>query len=225
MTSRIRYQQLLKLTRRQISSHCIPHQGGLLKPEGLQISPAARTRLPLFAAQCPRQTFSTTRSRPQNLPKTSSEIPIQETPSFPEPDLAPKPPKKKQSRTVRRWIFIASFILLGSIGGSSFRLIVSPPPPPSPNTPEDEYTIEVLHEQAAKLPVVRQLSADPAYESWDAYTTLSDEHKAQHLRSSGRESPRNAPNRRNGRGEEGSSWAMMPKMKSSKSGRREAGNR
>jgi hypothetical protein len=40
----------------------------------------------------------------------------------------------------------------------------------------------VLHDQAALLPIVKQLDADPAaWESWDAYTSLSEEHKAQHI--------------------------------------------
>ncbi|KAK0749254.1 HotDog domain-containing protein [Schizothecium vesticola] len=71
--------------------------------------------------------------------------------------------------------------LLGTAAGASLRILITPPVPPAPGTPEDEYTTSVLHSQAAALPIVRQLTADPAFESWAAYQTLTPEHRAQHI--------------------------------------------
>ncbi|KAK0628218.1 HotDog domain-containing protein [Bombardia bombarda] len=93
----------------------------------------------------------------------------------------PPPNPKPKSRLGRRLIFAASFILLGTMGGSSLRVLLAPPPPLVPGSEADKYAIEVLHDQAAKLPIVRTLTADPSWESWDAYNTLTPEHKAQHI--------------------------------------------
>ncbi|KAM7205271.1 putative mitochondrial membrane protein FMP10 [Rhypophila sp. PSN 637] len=164
MTSRIQYQQLLRLSQRQISRQ----QNGLHIPAE-RIQQPARIRQPLIAAQCRQQAarFSTTRPRPQDATAEPSE------------PVAPKPKKKS---AVRRFLFAGTFLLLGAITGASLKLLVEPPEPPTPNSPEDEYTIEVLHDQAAKLPIVKQLTSDPAFvESWDAYETLSPKHKSQHL--------------------------------------------
>ncbi|KAL1842758.1 hypothetical protein VTJ49DRAFT_4243 [Mycothermus thermophilus] len=104
------------------------------------------------------------------------------TPST-QPTSPPKPPRR---RLAPRLIFALTFLLLGAAAGSSARLLLSPPSPPAPNTPEDAYTIRVLHDQASKLPIVQQLTQgtegeDPEWESWDAYDSFSPERKAQHL--------------------------------------------
>ncbi|KAK3372388.1 HotDog domain-containing protein [Podospora didyma] len=91
------------------------------------------------------------------------------------------PPPKPKSRPVRRFIFAAAFLLFGTIGGSSLRLLVSPPEPPQPGSESDKYMTEILHQQAEALPVFKSLGADPAWESWDAYHTLSPQHRAQHI--------------------------------------------
>lgn len=169
MASRIQYKQLLRLSQRQISRH--QH---------------ASTRLPLItAAQCSQKAafFSTTRSRPQEVPPklTTSEAAPTEAAETSSPIASPKPPQPKKSR-LSRILFTATFLLFGVVGGTSFSFLVNPPAPPTPDSREDIYTIEVLHDQASKLPIVRQLSSDSSFtESWDAYETLSPKHKSQHL--------------------------------------------
>ncbi|KAK4229976.1 putative mitochondrial membrane protein FMP10 [Podospora fimiseda] len=99
----------------------------------------------------------------------------------PEPTASsPNPPPKKKKKSYGI-ILAASCLLIGTTIGSSARLLISPPTPPEPGSEEDEYTISVLHEQASKLPIVKQLSSDPSWESWPAYKTISPEHRAGHI--------------------------------------------
>ena len=60
-------------------------------------------------------------------------------------------------------------------------MLVSPPPPYEPGSQKDLQTTELIHRQAEHLDIVKELSADPAWESWNAYETLSEEHRAQHI--------------------------------------------
>ncbi|KAK4246995.1 HotDog domain-containing protein [Corynascus novoguineensis] len=110
----------------------------------------------------------------------------------PPPPAEPSPPedpkqhrneKKAKSRFGRGSILLAlASTLIGVSLGSALRVLVSPPNPPEPHTEEDVYTIRVLREQAAKLPIVQHMSAHPeTWESWDAYESLPAEQRAQHI--------------------------------------------
>ncbi|KAK4162510.1 putative mitochondrial membrane protein FMP10 [Cladorrhinum sp. PSN259] len=125
------------------------------------------------------QSFSTSPRRPQELRQEPPPSVAPETviPAAAKSEAKPKPPKKRSYGV----ILAASCLLVGTTIGSSARLLISPPTPPEPGSEEDAYTISVLHDQAAKLPIVKQLSADPAWESWNAYNTLSPEHRAGHI--------------------------------------------
>jgi len=137
-----------------------------------------RSQVPATACllRCTPRTFSTSPSRLQEL----GQQPQQPT-TPPEPAAAATAAPKPGSRRGRRLISAAVFLLIGTAAGSSLRLVISPPDPPVPDTEEDSYTISVLHTQASHLPIVKQLEADPAWDSWDAYQTLTPEHKAQHI--------------------------------------------
>ncbi|KAK8103748.1 uncharacterized protein PG998_010781 [Apiospora kogelbergensis] len=78
-----------------------------------------------------------------------------------------QPPAPRRRR--RGLIYAVVFACFGATVGSLFRLSISPPPLPAPGTPEDRYVMAGIHERAAKLPIVRELSADPAWQSWHAY--------------------------------------------------------
>ncbi|KAK3693703.1 HotDog domain-containing protein [Podospora appendiculata] len=154
---------------------------------------------PAIRSQCYPRPFSTSRPRhqvPRPPPQEQPSEPLPSTPSTPSasdsdsdsapaapstqtPAAEPKPAPKPKSNY--RLISAAIFLLLGSLGGTSLRVLIAPPEPPIPGSEADGYTIELLHEQAEKLPIVKQLTADPAWQSWDAYNTLSAEHKAQHI--------------------------------------------
>ncbi|KAK0632210.1 HotDog domain-containing protein, partial [Immersiella caudata] len=100
----------------------------------------------------------------------------------PPPPTYQKPTARKVPRfKASRLISAAAFLFIGTLAGSSLRLLLKPPTPPEPGSEDDRYTIEVLHSQASKLPIVQQLSSDPAWDSWDAYDTLSPEHRRQHI--------------------------------------------
>lgn len=132
-----------------------------------------QSQLPAAAClRCTPRTFSTSSSRLQEL--------AQQPAPPPEPAAA-APAPEPTSRRGRRLVSAAFFLLIGTIAGSSLRVVISPPDPPAPDTEEDGYTISVLHTQASHLPIVKQLEADPAWDSWDAYQTLTPEHKAQHI--------------------------------------------
>lgn len=45
----------------------------------------------------------------------------------------------------------------------------------------DKAETRYIQREAEALQIVQELSADPAWESWDAYETLSPEHRAQHI--------------------------------------------
>jgi acyl-coenzyme A thioesterase PaaI-like protein len=133
-----------------------------------------------FPAQCLPRAFSTSPIRFQDP------IQQQQQPSQPEPVPPPSAYQKPSARKAPRFkagrlISAAAFLLIGTLAGSSFRLLLKPPTPPEPGTEDDRYTIEVLHSQASKLPIVQQLSSDPTWHSWDAYDTLSSEHRKQHI--------------------------------------------
>ncbi|KAK7962171.1 uncharacterized protein PG986_002996 [Apiospora aurea] len=87
---------------------------------------------------------------------------------LPEED-AQQPPPPPPRRRRRGLIYAVVFACFGATIGSLFRLSISPPPLPARGTPEDLYVTSGIHERAAKLPLVQQLSADPAWESWAAY--------------------------------------------------------
>ncbi|KAK0733737.1 HotDog domain-containing protein, partial [Lasiosphaeria miniovina] len=99
----------------------------------------------------------------------------------PQSPIVASKPKPKTGRAVRRLIFAATFLLVGTVAGSVLRVVVHPPDPAVPGTEKDRITTEILHKEAEKLPVFQTLSADPAWESWDAYNTLTPEHRAQHI--------------------------------------------
>ncbi|KAK3395590.1 HotDog domain-containing protein [Sordaria brevicollis] len=109
--------------------------------------------------------------------------PFQPQPVHPQPAFQPQPqPAPRPKKSWRRWgLAYAAFFLVGLIGGDAFKRLVVPPPPVTPGSDLDKAEIALLHQQAQKLQIVKELNADPAWESWDAYETLSPEHRAQHI--------------------------------------------
>ncbi|KAI1824322.1 hypothetical protein F4861DRAFT_506420 [Xylaria intraflava] len=91
------------------------------------------------------------------------------------PDVSPSPsPETPKPRRRRGVYYIMFFILLGTAAGSLFRITVAPPALPQPGSEGDLYLQSGIQEQGAALPLVRQLSADPAWTSWDAYAGIPD---------------------------------------------------
>ncbi|KAI9744503.1 MAG: hypothetical protein M1818_002032 [Claussenomyces sp. TS43310] len=82
----------------------------------------------------------------------------------------PKAPRRRFSTVV-----IASLSLMfGLAAGQYLRYVLAPPAPPLPGSEEDAALMRSLHLMAAKLPLVRSLSEDPAWRSWHAYSHVPE---------------------------------------------------
>lgn len=175
MTPRIRYGHLLRSVQRQVAVSDIPVRSRPTAPSAVAVQCARFQREPFSIS---RARWQEPRQAPATVPETAEPTRTTAPPIEPNPS---EPPKREKKRLVPRIIFAAFFILIGTAAGSSVRLLLTPPNPPEPGSEEDEYTKRVLAGQAARLGIVQQLSADPAWQSWDAYESLSAEHKAQHI--------------------------------------------
>ncbi|KAK0656294.1 HotDog domain-containing protein [Cercophora newfieldiana] len=179
MAARISHRRVLRLA----------IQGQLSAPSApIRILHPTRSQpLSAIPPRCLRRAFSTSPTRRQDPKEQTPQQPPPQQPepvsSPPPPPASPEPPRARKTPrfTASRLLSAAAFLLFGTLAGSSLRLLIQPPSPPEPGTEDDRYTIEVLHSQAAKIPLVQQLSADPAWDSWDAYNTLTPEHRAQHI--------------------------------------------
>ncbi|KAK4125215.1 hypothetical protein N657DRAFT_359764 [Parathielavia appendiculata] len=171
----------LRLARRQRGGFLL---AGLLHTIPFIATPQSRRLQPLSNTPCkqqePRQPLV------PGAPSTVPSEPVGPIPTETPPERSPAPTEhdnpKKKNRLAPRLILAVTCTVLGLSAGSSLRLLFSPPPPPEPGSEVDAYMMRVLHEQAAKLPVVQRLSSEPAtWESWDAYETLSPQHRARHI--------------------------------------------
>ncbi|KAI0419550.1 hypothetical protein F5X98DRAFT_334370 [Xylaria grammica] len=126
--------------------------------------------------------FTTSHPRLAEPPKPSPQEWEQETPATATasttplaadiyPYHAPPPPKPKRSR--RGFIYAALFLFLGTATGSLFRIAIAPPALPTAGSEQDIYRQTRIQAKGAALPIVQQLSADPAWTSWDASAAQS----------------------------------------------------
>ena len=182
MASRIPYRHLARLAQSQgagsrLSSRCFQIRPSVqrIQAQYFSISPAQRQepkQVPNSSAQpVDADSLSQTPTTTQTTPPPSTE-----------PPASPKP----RRRLVPRLIFATAFLLLGISTGASLRLLVNPPTPPEPDTHADELATRQIREQAAQLaPKVEALLTETSdgavWESWDAYESLTPEHKAQHI--------------------------------------------
>jgi len=70
---------------------------------------------------------------------------------------------------------------MGLTVGQYMRFVVLPPPLPEPDTPEDKKMVEFLTSTAERLPLVKSLMEDPAWEHHNAYGHFSPEVKKHKL--------------------------------------------
>ncbi|KAK4181351.1 HotDog domain-containing protein [Triangularia setosa] len=148
---------------------------------------SVQTRPNFLAVAAQFSTSRPCRNQPPPLPPSQSSEPLPVAEPLPPPPTEPlltktipNPPRPRR-RLIPSLLFAGTFLLLGTVGGSTLRLFISPPTPPSPDTEEDNYVISTLQTQASHLPIVQQLSSDPAWISWEAYNTLSSSHRSQHI--------------------------------------------
>ncbi|KAI0119086.1 HotDog domain-containing protein [Daldinia grandis] len=90
------------------------------------------------------------------------------TPVAPEPlsSSTPKPPPRRP-----RGIYYSTvFLLIGLSLGTLIRLSLAPPAPFPHGSPQDQYHVSKIRDEGSALPLVRALSSDPTWKSWDAYS-------------------------------------------------------
>lgn len=86
-------------------------------------------------------------------------------------DEIPQPNPRRPRR--RRLIYAAAFVLLGAILGTGARVTLIPPDLPPAGSEQDLYLQDRIHAQGNALPIVQELSSDPAWTSWDAYSGVT----------------------------------------------------
>lgn len=74
---------------------------------------------------------------------------------------------------MRGFYYAALFLLIGTVTGTFARITIAPPPLPAPGSDKDVYLQAKIRERGAALPLVRQLSTDPSWTSWDAYAGIA----------------------------------------------------
>ncbi|XXH05868.1 hypothetical protein Hte_012309 [Hypoxylon texense] len=119
--------------------------------------------------------FTTTRPRsadpkPEDPIAATAAAPISPPESQQQPASPNKPPRRR--RRGRGLYHSAIFLLVGISLGTLLRFALAPPPRPPPGSQADAVLTAKIHEDGASLPLVRQLSADPSWTSWDAYSGL-----------------------------------------------------
>ncbi|KAI2617073.1 HotDog domain-containing protein [Hypoxylon sp. NC1633] len=78
------------------------------------------------------------------------------------------PPRRRR----RGLYYGAIFLLVGISLGTALRYTLFPPPLPTPGSAEDQYYVSRIRQKGLSLPLVRELSEDPSWTSWDAYSGI-----------------------------------------------------
>ncbi|KUJ23424.1 uncharacterized protein LY89DRAFT_680180 [Mollisia scopiformis] len=91
------------------------------------------------------------------------------------------PPPPSPKRSLKPYIYAATFFLLGTLLGQYTSLVLAPPPLPLPSTAEDNLMVSMIQNRASRLPIVQSLSNDPAWTHHDAYTSLPEHERAKRL--------------------------------------------
>ncbi|KAI0522277.1 hypothetical protein F5B22DRAFT_468814 [Xylaria bambusicola] len=117
--------------------------------------------------------FATSHSRLSAPSKPTSQEPIATAfPSTPTEthasDLLSPPNPQRPKR--RRWIIAMTLIIVGGFIGTVAEWIILPPPIDSAR---ERLLVEKIQKDGNELPIVKELSTDPAWTSWDAYSGVS----------------------------------------------------
>ncbi|KAH7634356.1 HotDog domain-containing protein [Sordaria sp. MPI-SDFR-AT-0083] len=184
MASRIRYspqQQRRALAMALAQASAATPRASLIGSRALVSQMASCRTLPTApCSSVTRQLRLLSTSQPWRQIQPPQLQPIYPQNSYPPQAEQPTPQPKKRSR-VWKILGYGSFLFFGLTAGLTFRAFVAPPPPLTPGSQLDLLETKIIHRRAEDLQIVKELSADPAWESWDAYETLSPEHRAQHI--------------------------------------------
>ncbi|KAF2970879.1 hypothetical protein GQX73_g2655 [Xylaria multiplex] len=87
-------------------------------------------------------------------------------------NVSPSPESQRPKRPRRGLYYATLFLLLGAAAGTLVRITIAPPELPTLGSEKDIYLQARIQAQGAALPVVQQLSTDPAWMSWEAYAGI-----------------------------------------------------
>lgn len=91
------------------------------------------------------------------------------------PSPPPPPPQAKQRKSFRTIIYASTFFLIGLTAGQYASSLLAPVALPVPLSDEDMHHTSILRQAAHAIPLALHLAKDPAWESWDAYTSHTPE--------------------------------------------------
>ncbi|KAI2779839.1 HotDog domain-containing protein [Daldinia loculata] len=150
----------------------------LVYPRLVQVPPRPTIRLyrtdtpSRFLPRLNSRSFTISQRRLAEPPKSQDPIAVAAatatTPVPPEhlASSAPKPPRRRG-----RGIYYSTiFLLIGLSLGTLIRLSLAPPAPFPHGSPQDQYHVSKIRDEGSALPLVRALSSDPTWKSWDAYS-------------------------------------------------------
>ncbi|KAF3063774.1 hypothetical protein GL218_02349 [Daldinia childiae] len=141
-----------------------------------------------FLPRLNSRSFTISQRRLAEPPKSQDPITIAAatatTPILPEhPALStPKPLRRRRRRGI---YYSAIFLLIGLSLGTLIRLSLAPPAPFPHGSPQDQYHVSKIRDEGSALPLVRALSSDPTWKSWDAYSGAQSTNMVQSRLTSG----------------------------------------
>ncbi|KAI0379147.1 HotDog domain-containing protein [Hypomontagnella monticulosa] len=149
-----------------------------LPPRLTQANPAIRlyratppTILPLRGSRHYSISQRPSDDEPSTTPRArgrdQAQDPIAVATTYPSQTLDTPSQPRRRSRTI---YYIAIFLLVGSTLGTALRSAIVPPEPIVPGSEQDHFELSRIRAKGAQLPLVRALSEDPAWRSWDAYS-------------------------------------------------------
>ncbi|GAP92108.2 putative thioesterase family protein [Rosellinia necatrix] len=149
------------------SSSCC--RGGAARARPLSSGPAL-PQSPLLSLSPRPRYFTTSRVLPADPPPQRPE-----TPAAVAAAAAGGEPAGPHTRRARWRVPAAAalFLLVGAVAGTLAAGAIAPPPLPVRGSEQDAYLQQRIQARGAALPLVRQLSADPSWASWDAYAGIS----------------------------------------------------
>ncbi|KAI1187341.1 hypothetical protein F5B17DRAFT_400306 [Nemania serpens] len=174
-----------------------PNGGSLLRKSisssWLRVTIAERTHPSRVSLPSPRpRYFATCNSRlaqqpvprEQETPTSPTTTATSATEIYPDDASSSSGPQRPERSPRRRrgFYYAALFLLIGTVTGTFARITIAPPPLPAPGSDKDLYLQEKIRERGAALPLVQQLSTDPAWTSWDAYAGVAATADAAHPR-------------------------------------------
>ncbi|KAI1122810.1 hypothetical protein F5Y10DRAFT_253130 [Nemania abortiva] len=156
-----------------ITAPACPSRASLSSPRprffSVSHSPLAQPSRPLLREQQPPITATATTAAAAVSPPTETT----ETPPNNDASSSSSSPPSSSRRPPRGLIYACLFFIFGTVAGSVTSAAIAPPPLPPVGSELDLYLQEKIQARGLALPLVKELSADPSWTSWDAYAGIA----------------------------------------------------